>query len=72
MDGDKREYKPKQYLLWKLIDVLEIINGSKITTNGSLNPSLTSSDLLSSTTHDLVEKHRCNSSLKLLSCPECF
>ena len=72
MDGDKREYKPKRYRLWKLIDVIEIINGSKITTNDNLNPSLTSSDLLSSTTHDLVETHRCNSSSKLLSCPECF
>ena len=50
MDGDKREYKPKRYLLWKLIDVIEIINGSKITTNDNLNPSLASSDLLSSTT----------------------
>ena len=30
MDGGKREYKEKRYLLWKLRDLLEIINGSKI------------------------------------------
>ena len=27
MDGDKRRYKQKRYLLWKLRDLLEIING---------------------------------------------
>ena len=32
MDGGKREYKQKRYILWKLRD-LEIINESKITTN---------------------------------------
>ena len=33
MDGGKREYKQKRYMLWKLHDLLEIINGSKIITN---------------------------------------
>ena len=33
MDGGKREYKQKRYLLWKLPDLLEIIDGSKIITN---------------------------------------
>ena len=33
MDGGKREYKQKRYLLCKLCNLLEIINGSKIITN---------------------------------------
>ena len=33
MDGGKRECKQKQYLLWNLRDLLEIINGSKIIAN---------------------------------------
>ena len=33
MDGGKREYKQKRNLLWKLRDLLKIINGSKIITN---------------------------------------
>ena len=33
MPGGKREYKQKRYLLWKLLDLLEIINGSKIISN---------------------------------------
>ena len=33
MDGGKREYKQKLYLLWKLPNLLEIIDGSKIITN---------------------------------------
>ena len=33
MDGGKGEYKQKRYLLWKLCNLLEIINGSKIITN---------------------------------------
>ena len=33
MDGRKREYKRKEYLLWKLRDLLEMIYGSKIITN---------------------------------------
>ena len=40
MDGGKREYKQKRYLLWKLRDLLEIINGSKIITNENF-PSFT-------------------------------
>ena len=38
MDGGKREYKQKRYLLWKLHDLLEIINGSKIITNENFPP----------------------------------
>ena len=30
MDGDKREYKQERYLIQKLRNLLEIINGSKI------------------------------------------
>ena len=33
MDGGKREYKQKQYLLWKLRYLLEINDGAKIITN---------------------------------------
>ena len=33
IDSGKREYKQKRYLLWKLRNLLEIINGSKIITN---------------------------------------
>ena len=33
MDDGKREYKQKRYLIWKLCDLLEIINGFKIITN---------------------------------------
>ena len=33
MDDGNREYKQKRYLLWKLRDLLAIINGSKIITN---------------------------------------
>ena len=40
MDGGKREYKQKRYLLWKLRYLLEIINGSKIITNENF-PSFT-------------------------------
>ena len=32
VNGGKREYKQKQYLLWKLRDLLEIINGCEIIT----------------------------------------
>ena len=35
MDGSKREYKQKRYLRWTLLDLLEIINGSKIISNKS-------------------------------------
>ena len=40
MDGGEREYKKKQNLHWKLRDLLEIINGSKIITNENF-PSFT-------------------------------
>ena len=33
MDGVKMEYKQELYLFWKLCDLSEIINGSKIITN---------------------------------------
>ena len=40
MNGGKWEHKLKRYLFWKLRDLLEIINGSKIITNENF-PSLT-------------------------------
>ena len=40
MDGGKKEYKQKRYLLWKLRYLLEINNGSKIITNENF-PSFT-------------------------------
>ena len=40
MDGDKREYKQERYLIQKLRNLLEIINGSKIIINENF-PSLT-------------------------------
>ena len=39
MDGGKREYRQKRYLLWKLRDLLEIINKSKIIINENFSSS---------------------------------
>ena len=33
MDHDKRQYKQKRYLLWKIRDLLGVINASKVLTN---------------------------------------
>ena len=33
MDQGKRQYKQKRYLLWKIRDLLGIINASKVITN---------------------------------------
>ena len=48
MDGDKREYKQERYLIQKLRNLLEIINGSKIL---SMRISLHSQKLLSMNYH---------------------
>ena len=36
MEGGKRGYKQERYLLWKLHDLLEIVNGSKIITKENI------------------------------------
>ena len=33
MDRSKRQYKQKRYLLWKICDLLDIVNASKVIAN---------------------------------------